>query len=68
MGVECDGCGYACERTARDRDRLHDEVLRSLGWNICHAWVIDWAYDRARAEKKLLEFFDNSTKERKEQK
>ena len=68
MGVECDGCGYACELTARDRDRLRDEVLASLGWNIYHVWVVDWAYDRTRAEKRLLEAFEKSTKRKEEQK
>ena len=67
LGVACDGRGYAGERTARDRDRLRDEVLASLGWHICHAWVVDWAYDRPRAEKRLLEAFNNSIKKRKEQ-
>jgi superfamily I DNA and/or RNA helicase len=67
MGVMCDGKGYAGERTARDRDSLRDSVMSSLGWNIVHAWVVDWAYDRARSEKKLLEEFEKATK-RKEQK
>ena len=67
LGIMCDGCGYASERTARDRDRLRDEVLGSLGWNIYHAWVVDWAYDRARAEKRLLEAFENSTKRKEQQ-
>ena len=67
MGVTCDGRGYAGARTARDRDRLRDEVLTSLGWNVVHVWAVDWAYDRARAEKRLLEEFKKTTI-RKEQK
>ena len=67
MGVVCDGTGYAGARTARDRDFLRDSVFSSLGWNIVHVWVEDWAYDRARAEKRLLEAFEKATK-RKDQK
>ena len=67
MGVMCDGAGYAGERTARDRDCLRDAVLSSLGWNLRHVWAVDWAYDRARAEKSLLEEFEKATN-RKEQK
>ena len=61
MGVTCDGRGYAGARTARDRDQLRDEVLASLGWNVVHVWAVDWAYDRARAEKRLLEEFEKTT-------
>ena len=31
-GVECDGARYHASKSARDRDRLREEVLRSLGW------------------------------------
>jgi len=65
FGVVCDGYGYASELTTRDRDRLRDEVLSSLGWNVHHVWIVDWAYDRERAEKRLIEAFQvyNSRKE-----
>ena len=67
MGVTCDGRGYAGARTVRDRDRLRDDVLTSLGWNVVHVWAVDWAYDRPRAEKRLLEQLEKA-KIRKEQK
>ena len=54
LGVICDGESYSAQRTTRDRDRLRDDVLTSLGWRIHHAWVVDWAYDRERAQKRLL--------------
>ena len=66
MGVVCDGRSYAGERTARDRDDLRDAVFASLGWNLHHVWVVDWAYDRDRAEKRLLQEFEKASK-RKEQ-
>lgn len=55
LGVVCDGHAYASELTTRDRDRLRDEAFAALGWNIHHVWVVDWAYDRKRAEGRLIE-------------
>jgi hypothetical protein len=60
LGVICDGAGYAGARIARDRDNLRDAVLSSLGWNVVHAWVEDWAYDRPHAERRLLEAFERA--------
>ena len=57
LGVMCDGRGYAAELTTRDRDRLRNDVLVSLGWNILHVWIVDWAYDRTAAEKRLKDAF-----------
>ena len=65
FGVVCDGIGYGMERTARDRDRVRDEVLSSLGWNIHHVWIVDWAYDREKAEKKLIENYNKFTNKSK---
>jgi hypothetical protein len=46
---------YASQRTTRDRDHLRDSVLRGLGWHTCHAWSVDWTFDRKHAEKALLD-------------
>lgn len=42
LGVECDGATYHSARSARDRDRLREEVLSDLGWNIHRIWSTDW--------------------------
>ena len=42
LGVECDGATYHSARSARDRDRLREEVLRGLGWQIERIWSTDW--------------------------
>ncbi|MBS4173521.1 AAA domain-containing protein [Bacillus sp. FJAT-49736] len=42
MGIECDGAAYHSSKTARDRDRLRQSVLESLGWNIQRIWSQDW--------------------------
>lgn len=41
-GIECDGAAYHSSRSARDRDRLREEVLRGLGWEILRVWSTDW--------------------------
>jgi very-short-patch-repair endonuclease/archaellum biogenesis ATPase FlaH len=40
--VECDGAAYHSEKSARDRDRLRQEILENLGWNILRIWSTDW--------------------------
>lgn len=42
MGIECDGATYHSAKSARDRDRLRQSVLESLGWNIRRIWSTDW--------------------------
>lgn len=42
LGIECDGAAYHSARTARDRDRLRADVLRSLGWRLHRVWSTDW--------------------------
>ncbi|RKH44534.1 DUF4011 domain-containing protein [Corallococcus sicarius] len=42
LGVECDGERYHCSRSARDRDRLRDQVLTNLGWRLHRIWSTDW--------------------------
>jgi hypothetical protein len=44
-GVECDGATYHSAHSARDRDRLRQEVLENLGWNIYRVWSTDWFSD-----------------------
>lgn len=42
LGVECDGANYHSAKTARDRDRLREGVLRDLGWRLHRVWSTDW--------------------------
>lgn len=44
-GIECDGATYHRSATARDRDKLREQVLRSLGWEILRVWSTDWWID-----------------------
>ncbi len=42
LGIECDGAMYHSSRSARDRDRLRQQVLEGLGWRIHRIWSTDW--------------------------
>ena len=42
LGVECDGATYHSAYTARDRDRIRQEVLERLGWRIHRVWAPDF--------------------------
>jgi very-short-patch-repair endonuclease len=42
MGIECDGATYHSAKSARDRDRLRQEILERLGWKIRRIWSTDW--------------------------
>ena len=55
LGILGDGPDYGADRTVRDRDTLRTDVLQSLGWNLFRLWSVDWALDRQRTEKRLLD-------------
>jgi very-short-patch-repair endonuclease len=52
-GVECDGATYHSSATARDRDRLREMVLTSLGWRIRRVWSTDWWMNAKDALERL---------------
>jgi very-short-patch-repair endonuclease len=54
LGVECDGATYHSGRSARDRDRLRQEILEGLGWNLHRIWSTDWFKNPEREAKKLF--------------
>ena len=54
LGVECDGATYHSSATARDRDRLRQEVLAGLGWHLCRVWSTDWLRDREPQVRRVL--------------
>jgi very-short-patch-repair endonuclease len=53
LGIECDGAAYHSAPSARDRDRLRQEVLEAHGWTIHRVWSTDW-FQRQEAETNRL--------------
>lgn len=55
LGVECDGASYHSAKTARERDRLRQDVLENMGWKIYRIWSTDWIKDPISEGRKLVE-------------
>jgi very-short-patch-repair endonuclease len=60
LGVECDGATYHSARSARDRDRLRQEVLEKLGWRIHRIWSTDWFRNPERELRRLVEAIEEA--------
>jgi very-short-patch-repair endonuclease len=54
LGVECDGATYHSAKSARDRDRLRQQVLENLGWSIYRIWSMEWFRDPKGQTDRLL--------------
>jgi very-short-patch-repair endonuclease len=65
-GIECDGVAYHSAETARDRDRLRQQVLEARGWTIHRVWSTDWFKDRPGQIARLLDLVERSRREAKE--
>jgi very-short-patch-repair endonuclease len=63
LAIECDGASYHSGRSARDRDRLRQEILENQGWKIHRIWSTDWFKSRNveidRLLKKIQSLLDN---------
>lgn len=57
-GIECDGAPYHSSVTARDRDRLRQQVLEDLGWKLIRIWSLDWFQNKARQVERVLQFVE----------
>lgn len=55
LGIECDGAQYHSSRYARDRDKVRQNVLERLGWNIHRIWSDDWIKDQTGELNKIKE-------------
>lgn len=58
MGIECDGATYHSAKSARDRDRLRQEILEKLGWKVYRIWSTDWFSDAEHELTKLVRYIN----------
>ncbi len=65
-GVECDGATYHSSRSARDRDRVRQEILERLGWKLFRIWSTDFFIDEKRKIQELDERLGKLLKEDRE--
>lgn len=62
LGIECDGASYHSSKTARDRDRLRQEILESLGWKIHRIWSQDWFRRKKDEINKIISIINNEAR------
>ena len=60
LGVECDGATYHSAYTARDRDRIRQQVLEAFGWRIHRMWSPDWVNKRDTEIKRLKQAIEDA--------
>ncbi|SDT81264.1 DUF3320 domain-containing protein [Actinoplanes derwentensis] len=60
LGIRCDGPGRQLSPAARDRDRLHDQILHSLGWQLHRVWSVAWYIDRETEQSRLRVAVENA--------
>ena len=60
LGIECDGATYHSAQSARDRDRLRQQILEGLGWRIHRIWSTDWFRNPSRELEKTAEAIEEA--------
>ncbi len=64
LGIECDGASYHSAKSARDRDRLRQEIIESRGWSIHRVWSTDWYHNRESETRRLREVLIDAMRRR----
>ena len=54
LAIECDGRSYRSSKTARDRDRLRQDILERMGWKFYRVWSTDWFRNKRMEQERLL--------------
>lgn len=62
LAIECDGASYHSAPTARERDRLRQQVLERLGWSFHRIWSTDWFSDKEGATKRAMTAFQEAVR------
>ena len=59
--IECDGATYHSALSVRDRDRIRQEILESLGWRgrIWRIWSTDWFRTPRQETEKLISYLED---------
>lgn len=65
LGIECDGATYHSAKSARDRDRLRQEILETRGWDIHRIWSTDWFLNKASEINRLKDKIEDKINHKK---
>lgn len=60
LAIECDGASYHSAPTARDRDRLRQQQLESLGWRFYRIWSTDWFNHREQELARVMDAYQKA--------
>lgn len=60
LAIECDGATYHSSPTARERDRLRQQQLESLGWRFHRIWSIDWFNNKQEEIERAIKAFEDA--------
>jgi len=63
LAIECDGASYHSAPLARERDRLRQEILQSLGWHFHRIWSTDWWNQREIEVARTRTAFEKACRE-----
>ena len=58
LAIELDGYEYNSEPIARERYRLREELLYSMGWNFYRIWSTEWVRNREKVENEILTYLE----------
>ena len=67
LGIECDGATYHISRSARDRDRLRQEVLEGLGWRLHRIWSTEWYRNPTGELERVLDAIEQAKTHHRQQ-
>ena len=62
LAIEADGASYHSAHTARDRDRLRQQVLEDKGWRFHRIWSTEWFRDRDKEVERAVEAWKRACK------
>ncbi len=65
LGILLDGEGYRSTATARDRDRLREQVLEGMGWNLHRIWSPEWVQRRDTEVERLVQAIKDAERGRR---
>lgn len=62
LAIEADGASYHSGHTARERDRLRQDLLEKRGWVFHRIWSTDWFNDADSEVEKVIESYKDALK------
>ncbi len=67
LTIKCDSVTGEFKETARDRDRIKQDILESMGWRFYHSWSTDWFRNRNNEMQRIEEAINHSLSQQHKQ-